>query len=144
MDTEINKYKIVGQITFWKFIENSKNYPGWNICTDDKGRNSLISLFEKMGKSEYPSKKEIKLNTPIELNQSWIKTNGTYKVANTVVFSNNKFSPDLWELQVDDSRLIINLGHNKLVELKTHLVNQAFDESISCGLNNYDNLLSFW
>lgn len=144
MEKEIQKYKIEGKIAVWKFIENSKNYPGWNICFDDHVRNSIITLLEKMNNSEWPSKKEIKLTNPLELNQDWIKNNGSFSVAHSLIISNRKEPSDLWEMSGNDSELTITFGSSKLNELKEGISKQLFDEAISGNQDSETNILYFW
>ena len=144
MDKKIQKYKIEGKIAFWKFMENSKNYPGWNISFDKIGRQSLIELLEMMNNSQWPSKKELKLSSPFELNQDWIKTNGTFQLAESVIISNKKTPIDLWELKDNNSNLIISIGNDKLFELKSKIVEQIFDECIYGNKDVDSDILYFW
>jgi hypothetical protein len=141
MEKSIEKFKFEGKVACWKFIENSKNYPGWNICFDDAGRASLLELLEKINKSEWPSKKQFKLCHPLDLNQGWIENVGEYQVAEDVILSHRKSSLE-WALKSDKSKLKITFGIHKLKELKEGFEKEIFDEAVP-GENDSD-ILYFW
>ena len=144
MDKEIEKYKVAGRIACWKFIDNSKNYPGWNICFDSAGRSAVITLLEKMDNSEWPSKKSIRTMTPLELNQNWIKKVGDFTATQSIVISNRKEPSDLWTLDESNSELTISIGSNTLNELKVSLKKEIFDEAMAGNNEDAPNLLYFW
>lgn len=144
MDKEIQKYKLTGKIACWQFLENSRNYPGWNICFDESGRISLVALFEKMEESNWPSKKEIKLHDPLELDQNWIKSIGNYSIVESIIISNRKEPLDLWKLNANNSELTISIGSDKLNELRSAIDNRFFDRALSGDQENDSDLLYFW
>ena len=74
MKDKIEKLNIIGKVYTWKYLDNSKNYPGWNFTIDEKASNSLFDLFTLMKQCEWSSKKEIKTSIPTE-NQIKIPNN---------------------------------------------------------------------
>jgi len=144
MDKEIQRYKFIGKIACWKFIENTRNYPGWNICFDDSGRASLIGLLEKMKESDWPSKKEIQMGDPFEMNQDWIRNVGIYRFAGSIIISNKKEPLDLWKMNENNSKLTISVGNDKIDILKSAIKNQFFDRALSGVQENDSDVLYFW
>lgn len=147
MDKVIEKFRISGKLFIWKYTENYKNYPGWNITVDNMGADKLDRLFELMINSEYPSEKQVdtysptdtQLNVPNNLNgkASWItKLNLIYK----------KFEdPNYWEIKENKNELKICFGTEKLYELKNYIreiPNGKGDYAICDAHENY--ILYFW
>ncbi|MGB1032776.1 MAG: hypothetical protein ACPGWM_09175 [Flavobacteriales bacterium] len=130
MDQEISSFKVEGKLACWKFIENSKNYPGWNFCVDDLGRASLVALIEKMLASKWPSKKEVQTFEPLELNQRWILETGTYSSVKSIVLESKKEPTHFWKLNAEKGILTISVGSDNLVKLKDALVNEIFDDGL--------------
>ena len=141
MEKAIEKFKFKGKVAIWKFTENSKNYSGWNICFDKTGKSSLLGLLQKMNDSEWPSKKQINLCHPLDLNQGWIENVGEYQVAEEVILSHRK-SPHKWHLKSADNKLKITFGMHKLDELREGIEKEIFDEAIA-GEED-PNTLNFW
>jgi len=144
MDKEIEKHKTFGRIACWKFKENLKNYPGWNICFDAIGRESIIALLDKMDWSEWPSKKSINITDPLEIKQEWILNNGKIFIPKSIIIKNKKEPRDLWSLKVIDDKLIISIGSEKLTELKNNIKKEIFDEAMVGNESENNNLLYFW
>jgi hypothetical protein len=66
MKEKIEKQKFDGNVYAWKYLENSRNYPGWNFTVDKTGSGSLLELLDLMKRCEWSSKKEIQTSTPTE------------------------------------------------------------------------------
>ena len=64
MKEQINKLKINGNIYFWKYLENSRNYPGWNFTVNKIGGENLLELIRLMRTCEWSSKKSIQITEP--------------------------------------------------------------------------------
>jgi hypothetical protein len=64
MKDKIDKHKIEGKVYTWNYLENSKNYPGWNFMVDKTASESLIELLNLMKLCEWSSRKEIQISKP--------------------------------------------------------------------------------
>lgn len=42
-------WKKAGRIWLWRYAEKNRNFPGWHLSADKKGRESLITLIEAIG-----------------------------------------------------------------------------------------------
>ena len=144
MDKKIEKYKVAGNVACWRFSDNVKNYPGWNICFDSTSRSEIITLLEMMDKSEWPSKKSISLSDPLELGQQWIEEVGKYFAAKSIVISNRKEPGNLWSIVENKNELVISLGTEKLLELRKNLQIEIFDEAMYGDAEGHESLLYFW
>ena len=63
-DTTVAKWKQNGKIFLWTYLENKKNYPGWQFSADLVGANSLLQLFDKMTNANWSSFKDIYISKP--------------------------------------------------------------------------------
>ena len=76
IDPSIQQIKISGGVSVWKITGDSKNYPGWHIACTPYSRVELINLFDKMLASDWPSKKDIILDNPLNLDRNWLEDGG--------------------------------------------------------------------
>jgi len=60
----VNLWKQSGQVFFWRYLENVRNYPGWHLVVDAAGRQSLVDLFEAMVVEHAPTTRTIHVTTP--------------------------------------------------------------------------------
>lgn len=148
---EINKFKISGQIYLWKFLENQRNYPGWNLTADKTGCESLLQLFEMMKQTEWSSKKEIQTAVPTELQ---IKVpniqngNAKWKYAKTLILNYKKNSAsDEWMIAENSDTVEIRFGTDKLTEFEnsiSKIQKGSGDFAISDFEESDASILYFW
>lgn len=43
-----NSWKQSGRISIWRYTENERNYPGWNLNADRAGCHSLLNLLDAL------------------------------------------------------------------------------------------------
>lgn len=148
---EINKFKISGQIYFWKFLENKIKFPGWNLTADQTGCESLLQLFELMKQNEWSTKKEIQTVVPTELqikvpnNQNG---NAKWKYAKTQILNYRRTSAsDEWMISENSDTVEIRFGTDKLTEFENSISKVqkgSGDFAISDFEENDANILYFW
>lgn len=149
MKEQINKLKIKGKIYIWKYLENSRNYPGWNITTDKIGGENLLELIDLMKICNWSSKKSIKTIEPSN-NQLNVPNNrngrAEWKSAQNLTLNLNKeIEPDFWEVIDKENDIEILLGKNSLLKFENsirRILNNDGDFAISD--NEEENILYFW
>lgn len=108
MKSEIEKYKVEGEIYIWIYKDNIRNYPGWNITFNSDAIKSLINLFKLLNSSEWSLKKKILTKTPSQ---------------KQINIPNNKFGNAVWKSK---QKIVLNL---KISELDDHwLINENEEE----------------
>ena len=149
MNYQIDKYKITGKIYVWKFRENQRNFPGWNLTVNDECAMGLNRLFELMEQSEFPSKKSIKTTTPT-YNQLRVPNNlngkAKWESKPTITLNYKKYeNENLWEIIEEDDRIELRFGTAKMKELKKGI------NGIPKGEGDYgicddqdENIFNFW
>ena len=149
MKDQIEKLNIIGKIYAWKYLENTRNYPGWNFTVDRKASESLFKLLNLMEKCEWSSKKEIQASIPTE-NQTKVPNNqngsAKWKAASKVIFNLKKTAEkQYWEVIEKETEIEIQFGENKLVEFEkaiTGIPNGKGDFAISNDFG--ESILYFW
>lgn len=63
-DLKVDKWKQQGHLYLWRYLENDKNYPGWNMTVDEKFKQSFADLVKRMIFSDWNSKKLIFISEP--------------------------------------------------------------------------------
>ena len=145
----INKLKVKGKIYIWKYLENSRNYPGWNITTDKIGGESLLELIDLMKTCKWSSKKTFQTIEPNK-NQLNVSNNrngkAEWKSAQNLTLNLKKeIEPDFWEVIDKGNDIEILLGNNSLLKLENsikRILNNEGDFAISS--NDDENILYFW
>jgi len=149
LHTNIEKYKVEGKVFIWKFLENTRNYPGWNLTMDTKCAESLEKLFNLMEESEYPSKKTLEIFSPTQKQLIVPNDRGghaSWKTKEQLILNFNKFGyENLWKLIESKNILELSFGKNKIYELKNAIT------GITKGEGDYgicddsgENILYFW
>lgn len=149
MKEQINKLKIKGKIYIWKYLENSRNYPGWNITADKIGGENLLELIDLMKTCKWSSKKSIQTIEPSN-NQLNVPHNrngrAEWKSARNLTLNLKKeIEPDFWEVIDNENDIEIILGKNSLLKLENsirRILNNDGDFTISD--NDEENILYFW
>lgn len=150
MKEQINKLKVKGKIYIWKYLENSRNYPGWNITTDKIGGESLLKLIDLMITCKWSSKKTFQTIEPNK-NQLNVPNNKNGKaewksVQNLTLNLKKKIEPDFWEIIDKGNEIEILLGNNSLLKLEKaikRILNNDGDFAIYSS-NDDENVLYFW
>jgi hypothetical protein len=149
MKDKIEKLNIIGKVYTWKYLDNSKNYPGWNFTIDEKASNSLFDLFTLMKQCEWSSKKEIKTSIPTE---SQIKIpnnqNGSSKwkaTSKLILHFKKNIEKEYWQVIERESEIEIKFGENKLIEFEKAITGITKRNGDFAIFNDSgDSILYFW
>lgn len=149
MKDKIEKLKISGHVYIWRYSDNDKNYPGWNLTVDNMASEEISNLLDLMSKCEWTTSKKIFAQRPTD-NEVSVPNNRrgdaswTTKEKITITHKTSE-SPDFWALIDKEDELEIRFGKQKLMELKSAI------ESIPTGKGDFsmadrqdENILTFW
>lgn len=147
MKLDIEKFKFVGEIYIWKYTNNTKNYPGWNLTLNKEAAQNLLKLFDLMLKSEWSAKKNIQ-TAPVTQFQADIpqNRNSNWKSKPKILFKyNNNDLNEFWQIIETDDCVEILFGKEKLYKLKESIHNIISGKSdFAISDSNEDNILYFW
>jgi|LakMenEpi03Aug12_release.lakeMendotaPanAssembly.Ray.scaffolds.fasta_scaffold1288176_1 hypothetical protein len=149
MKEQIEKLKISGRVYIWKYTDNDRNYPGWNMTVDNSASQELSQLLDMMEKCEWSTNKNILTTRPTDNEISAPNNkNGVAKwtTKSKIIFSlKTNMTPDFWVTTETADELEISFGKEKLKELKEAIINISKgkgDHSIADKDDN--NILTFW
>jgi hypothetical protein len=149
MKEQIEKLKISTGVYIWKYTDNDRNYPGWNITLDYSTSQELSQLFDMMEKCEWSTNKKVLTTRPTDKEISAPNNrNRTAKwtTKSKIIFSlRGNEAPDYWLTTEKMDELEISFGKEKLKTLKDATINIPHgngDYSIADKDDN--NILTFW
>jgi hypothetical protein len=147
MKQEIEKLNITSEIFIWKYLENERNYPGWNISFDKSVAEKLLELINLMDSCEWSSKKIIKVKTPSQT-QLKIANNrngeAKWKTKFSLVLNFKKDEPTLWKMIEEENQIEIRFGQKRLIELRNAVVKKIDNLNDFAIYLDDENCLYFW
>src|SRR5687768_2685000 len=149
MKGKIEKLPVSGHIYIWKYIDNERNYPGWNITMDDLANQGVINLLDLMDQCEWSTNKTITTSQPTsrEIDVANNRQGHSRWIARPkITFSLVTKKPaNHWLTTETSDELEISFGREKLRELREAIVqipNAKGDYSIA---DEYDeSIVTFW
>lgn len=60
----VHNWKQAGRLFFWRFTENTRNFPGWHFMVDRAASTSIAVLLRSMSKSPSPCSRTIVVSLP--------------------------------------------------------------------------------
>jgi hypothetical protein len=139
---EIIKWTQKGQVFFWRYTENIRNYPGWHLALDLSGGNSVLVLLSSMKLLNEPTMRTVRLTKPgpdvlaIPNNpKSGIVAKDRLRIDWTPEPKNE------WSIDEQDDEVVMALGKTVLANIEKAIENpkKAFDTTIAL-----DPFLWFW
>lgn len=149
MKGKIEKLKISGGVYIWKYTDNDRNYPGWNMTVDNSASQELSLLLDLMEKCEWTTNKKVLTTRPTDREIGAPNNrNGIAKwtTKSTIIFSlqTNK-TPDYWMTTETADELEISFGKEKLQGLKDAIINIPKGKGdYSIADKDDSNILTFW
>jgi hypothetical protein len=117
-DPQVERWQQRGTIFMWQ--DKNPSYPEWNITADDNACDALLDLFDRMENGLYSSKKELRLTVPVKTAHALrpFRT-GTHL---TIKYPKGRIEDDHWVLEQNGQRLVLNVGLERLRELRDAIV----------------------
>ncbi len=149
MKAQIEKHKASGKVYVWTYIDNNRNYPGWNFTVDLKASESLSELLNLMYNCEWSTKKKIttELPTQAQLNVP-NNQNGIAKwksIPNLTLNCKTSESENHWLINELDNGIEIQFGRKKLTELQNAINGiPKGNGDFAISDQNEENILYFW
>ncbi len=63
-DLSVEGWKQAGDLWLWRYRQNTRNYPGWNLAADQLGWESLLDLLGRMAASPWACRRSIAVSRP--------------------------------------------------------------------------------
>jgi hypothetical protein len=112
-----------GAVFLWRYRENRRNYPGWNIAADDQGCEWLLELLERLREAGSELAISLRVARPTESVLGVPKNmNGKARWSSreslSVRLAPRRLPEDTWTLKADSVSVTITAGRKKLDELR--------------------------
>ncbi len=142
----VNAWRQSGRVSLWRYTENERNYPGWNLNADAAGCRSLLELLDALT-SAGTGARTIKL-TPPTFEQLRVPNNRGGAAAWIAPEKwNVSLAPDSadWDFPADIQPAVLALGSNWLAPLRAGIAGiQAGVGDHSIGDDERGLALWFW
>jgi len=138
----INTWAQGGRIYLWRYLENTRNYPGWHLAFDREGGISLLGLLSLMKTTIENSNRTITLSPPTadvlaipNNRRSKIESKGKLRIHWEPQNRNR------WLIEEAEDEVTMILGPSVLQNFKHAIENpgKAFDTTITA-----EPLVWFW
>jgi hypothetical protein len=151
-DPVVERWKQSGQIFFWTYLDNKKNYPGWHLTADRAGVDFFLQLFEKMANAKWSSFKNINISRPApNILKVPNNMNGRARWRSPKIFKlkhpKGLVPNNYWHLDVKENSVILSVGVDKLNELRNgveNIINNKGDYAIGSDEELCKNDLCVW
>jgi hypothetical protein len=60
----VDTWKQAGRLFFWRFVENTRNFPGWHFMVDRAASASITALLRSMAQSGSPCSRTVVVSLP--------------------------------------------------------------------------------
>jgi len=147
--TEIEKLKVSGKIFIWRYTDNDRNYPGWNLTVDKMASQDLSQLFRLMEQCDWSTKKSVSTSQPTDKELS-VPNNrqGTAKWMSkpAITFIVRKDGgADVWAVHEKKNEIEIALSKNRLQQLRDAILDVPNGRAeTSIADSKQENILTFW
>lgn len=63
-DENVDKWRQQGHIYLWKYLVNTRNYPGWHLTANETFYHSFSELIKRMKAAQFNCQKSLKVTSP--------------------------------------------------------------------------------
>jgi hypothetical protein len=118
-DESLKKWKQNGSLYLWRYLENTRNFPGWHLSADNLFCLSLANLIERMMAARWNAEKAL-LVTPPTAKVLSVPNNhngeARWKSAQSFLlkYPKDKVAADYFSLEETEGNVILSVGTEKL------------------------------
>lgn len=129
-DPYVDRWKQSGRLFVWRWSDESRNYPGWNVTADRSGAESLRQLFALMQRAEWSSQRALKVTNPVPglVARRRVAIGGDLLVPRRIIFKYRKTAvrPCYWHWEGNWTSPVLIFGSEMLQRLRNAL-DQIYD-----------------
>ncbi|HVE57460.1 MAG TPA: hypothetical protein VNB22_11575 [Pyrinomonadaceae bacterium] len=122
-DENVNKWKQKGHLYLWHYIDNTRNYPGWNLTADKTFCDSFADLIQRMLVAQYNCQQPLMITLPTKKILGVPNNQGGqagWKSPKTIVLKHlkDKIADDYFFFEESENTAILAVGRQNLELLK--------------------------
>ena len=111
-----------GAIFLWRYRDNARNYPGWNLSADASGACSLLRRLRALAQSSHGTSRTVNVDVPTLTvlrvpNNEGGKARWWAPSRWRVAFQPDPEHRDLWKFPDDEDPAVLTLGRDRLADL---------------------------
>ena len=149
MNSNQSHSKFVGSVSLWRYVENERNYPGWNLSADLRGVASLLSILSELQAAGGHRTVPI---TPPTLSTLAVPNNRSGKAKYVVPtkwrlhYLRTDEGADAWTFSFEQEVAILALGRNRMLKLIAGIagLTQGVGDFSIGGSNKLETLWFWW
>jgi hypothetical protein len=138
----IYSYKQKGQLYFWEYTLNAKNYPGFHMSWASDGKSSFIEFLELLRQSPPGTYRTLKLDAPTQ-SVLGVPNNRQQKVVTSTKLKVELTEDGKSSIEVDDDSISLKLTYFQIDEMLRLLPDVKSQNELSIRINK-TNMVSFW
>lgn len=142
----VNTWRQSGSVSLWRYTENERNYPGWNLNADAAGCKSLLELLDALTVTGAGGR-TITVSPPTSEQLRVPNNRGGAAAWLSPEKWNVSLAPDptAWNFPPDTQPAVLTLGTNWLAALRAGVAGtQSGSGDHSIGNRNGGLALWFW
>ena len=121
-----------GTISLWRYLENTRNYPGWHFTADDAGCASMLALLDALFLDPAGSTRTLQLTAPSaevlsvpNNRRAPVKGPASLKLSHVV-------DPEVLRWIQDGDRLVLEIGQQRAPMLRKGVADVAAGNGDYC------------
>lgn len=146
-DENVDKWEQKGHLYLWYYVDNARNYPGWNLTADKDFSNRFVDLIQRMLDAKYNCQKSLEVTLPTDEILKIPNNQGGYAKCKSpkkfiLKHQKDKISGDNFSFEESENKITISANSQNLELLKECFQNirREIDYSIEIG----NTSLWFW
>ncbi len=147
-DANVERWKQEGHFYLWKYEENTRNYPGWHMNSDNEGCRSLAELIDRMLKAQWSSQKLLNVTLPTARVLCVPNNRGgeaRWKAPQFLVlkYAKGKVEDDHFIFEKQENGIVLSVGRQMLEQIREGIVGILQGKG-DYAIGDRDNGLWFW
>jgi hypothetical protein len=147
-DEKVDKWKQEGRVYLWRYLQNTRNYPGWHLSADQAFGRRFGDLIQIMLNSPYNSQKALTITAPTKEILSVPNNQGgrsAWESPKSFVIKHQKAENfnDLANLEESSETVVLTAGRQQL-GLLGNCVSKILEGDNDYAIEIGDTQLWFW
>lgn len=147
-DKAVERWKQKGSLYFWRYLENTRNYPGWHLSAGNLFCQSFADLAEKMFLARWSSQKAF-LITPPDIKVLRVANNrdgeARWESAQSLLLKYQKenVTTDYFLLEENKNKVVLSVG-SQYLQLLQECICGISQGKHDYSIGNDNSQIWFW
>ncbi len=114
-----------GTMSMWRYLENTRNYPGWHFSADDAGCASMLALLDVLFLDPAGTTRTLQLTAPSEEVLSVPNNRGASVEGPVSLRVSHAVDPEALSWSQEGDRLVLEIGQQRAPMLRKGIADVA-------------------